>query len=1030
MIARGLVATILAVPLVAAVVAVAAPGAHRDAVRAGAAAAKAKPKGLRAPALQSPRDEASLGYVPAFTWARVKGADLYEFQLSADGAFRSIVLGQRSGSFRTKNTAATINQTLQDGNYFWRVRAINAKGDAGPWSRTRTLRKVWDDAPQLKAPAAGATIDYPNPLVLSWSSVPRAFKYSVEVATDPALSSPADGFKKPVETSGTDGAVSFALAPGTYYWAVTALDARGHKGTRSSVGTFNIAWPSTTATRIDDLNADPRVYDPQVSWDAVPGAARYEVEINSSDDFAPGSKVCCTDRTTGLSISPTKVLPNNTGLGGGYFWRVRAIDVDGNAGVWNRGPNFPKYFSPTDIESVPNLHLKDHIADVAQVGVPRLGYPVVAWDPAPGASSYEIQVASVTPLTTTFVSAAGTTIVVGSTAHMVPGTTISFANGDERSITSIVSSTQLTVDSPLSSTPAGGSSVQTSSGPCNWTATLWDVETASTAWTPLGPSAPTPVGLGGPAVSSDLAHLSAGRSYCVRIRARGDRDLHGDEVVSAWTELGDFLDWTPTFEYAPPPPQSCTTPPQMQASDYLTPAYGEVSTRMPFFAWDPVPGACSYYVVVATDASFTDVVDLAITRDPDYAPRVRSRPRTYPDETSSYFWAVLPAAASDGGGVASKPEDNAPREFHKRSRPPVLLGPIGGEAVARQPTFHWSSAEGARDYRLQVAQDPSFSDPLDDVRTDATAYTTASTYPADTALYWRVRADDENGIGLTWSEPATFSRRLPTPIPSSDNPTGGRTIPLLTWSPVEGAVSYDIHVDQPDGTQKDFNVRSAAFTPTAHYGTGVWQWKVRANFPKTSTGTTPGGYSVRQSFTRFIGSPAGARGIASSTRMLLSWDPAEMAKSYRVEISTNNSFTTRVESITTDNTSYAPKLTSRGYADGGTLYWRVASIDEGGNVGGYTTGTFSLPKRIKVVVKGALRHRVRTSVSVKVTDARGRSIRKAKVRVSGGGIRIQAKRTTKRGTIVFRLRPGRRGNVTFVASKGGYRSGSATVKVG
>jgi hypothetical protein len=1027
--ARGIVAAVLAAVLVAAVAALAAPTIHRDPARAHTA--KKKKGGLRAPALQSPGDEASLGYVPAFTWAPVRGAALYEFQLSADGAFRSIVLGQRNGSFRTKNTAATINQTLQDGNYFWRVRAINAKGDAGPWSRTRTLRKVWDDSPLLKAPAAGATINYPNPLVLSWSTVPRAYKYSVQVATDPALTSPADGFKKPVETSGTDGAVAFALAPGTYYWAVTPLDARSHKGTRSPIGTFNIAWPSTTATRIQDLNSDPRVYDPQLSWDAVSGAARYQVEINSSDDFSPGSKVCCGDATTGLSLSPTKVLPNNTGLGGGYFWRMRAIDVDGNPGAWNRGPNFPKYLSPTDIPSVPGLHLKDHTSDVGQTGVPKLGYPVVAWDPAPGAASYELQIANVTALATTFGSAAGTTIEVGSTANMVPATTIRFADTDEeRTITSIVDSTHLTIDSPLSSTPAGGSPVTTSSGPCNWTSTLWDVITAATAWTPLGPSAPTPLGLVAPGVSSDTAKLNDGKSYCVRIRARADSDLHGDDVVSAWTELGDFVHWTPTFEYAPPPPPSCTTPPLMQASDYLTPTYGEVSTRLPFFAWKPIPGACSYYVVVAKDAQFTNVVDLAITHDPDYAPRSRNRPKTYTDESSSYFWAVLPAAGPTGGGVISDPATSVFQEFQKRSLPPVLLGPIGGESVPRQPTFRWSSSEGARDYRLQVAQDPSFGDLLDNVTTDATAYTTSTTYPADTVLYWRVRADDENGTGLTWSEPATFSRSLPIPQPSPDNPTGGRTIPLLTWSPVEGAVSYDLHVDQPNGTAKDFTVRSAAFTPTAHYGTGVWQWKVRANFPKSGTGTVPGGYSARQPFTRFIGSPAGARGVASATRMLLAWDPVEMAKSYRVEISLDSSFTTRIESVTTDNTSFAPKLTSRSYVNGGRLYWRVASIDEGGNVGGYTTGAFALPKQIKVIVKGHLMRGATATARVAVTDARGKPVSRAKVRVSGGGISAVAKRTTRRGKIVFRLRPRRRGMVTFSASKGGYRSGSLRIKVG
>src|SRR5207248_1165151 len=196
--------------------------------------------------------------------------------------------------------------------------------------------------------------------------------------------------------------------------------------------------------------------------------------------------------------------------------------------------------------------------------------------------------------------------------------------------------------------------------------------------------------------------------------------------------------------------------------------------------------------------------------------------------------------------------------------------------------------------------------------------------------YWRVRATDDRGVALNWSGVGTFTRHLAVPIPSPDNPTGGRTIPLLTWSRVDGAVSYDIHIDQPDGSQKDFTLRSTAFTPISHYGTGVWRWKVRANFPKLPYGTISGPYSDSTPFTRFIGSPTGTRGVAGAGRILLSWDPAEMAKNYRVDVSTSNSFSSTVDSQTVDGTSYAPHLTQGAFTDGGTLYWRVASVDEGG----------------------------------------------------------------------------------------------------
>ena len=97
--------------------------------------------------------------------------------------------------------------------------------------------------------------------------------------------------------------------------------------------------------------------------------------------------------------------------------------------------------------------------------------------------------------------------------------------------------------------------------------------------------------------------------------------------------------------------------------------------------------------------------------------------------------------------------------------------------MTEQPVFRWTSVEGARRYRFQVAQEPTFAALLEDVTTASTSYTPFTTHPADTTLYWRVRADDENLIGLTWSSVRHFQRRLPTPVPASDNATSGDFTP-------------------------------------------------------------------------------------------------------------------------------------------------------------------------------------------------------------------------------------------------------------
>ena len=194
--------------------------------------------------------------------------------------------------------------------------------------------------------------------------------------------------------------------------------------------------------------------------------------------------------------------------------------------------------------------------------------------------------------------------------------------------------------------------------------------------------------------------------------------------------------------------------------------------------------------------------------------------------------------------------------------------------MTSQPTFCWSAATGARTYRLQVAQDPTFSDPINDVTTTSTAFTSSSTYPADTSLYRRVRANDERNVGLNWSEARPFRRRLPVPTLSPDNPSGGPFLPLITWSNVTGATSYDMFVEQVDCTTKSFTVRSTAFTPAFFYGTGVWRWRIRANFPKSGAGETDGPYSEVQSFTRRIDAPTGTRYLNKPRRVLLSWDPS------------------------------------------------------------------------------------------------------------------------------------------------------------
>ena len=709
------------------------------------------------PVQTAPADGAVVQFLPAMAWTAVPGASKYQFQISADEGMNSPVLGAGKDNFFTSNTRATLLKTVPNGTYWWRVRATNAAGEISAWTQPRSFRKLWNPQPAIQNPGSGASLSFPaNPVVLNWSAVAGAAHYLVSVASDPTLGSLVlkysnqDDPKGPPNIAANSAAITSALAPGSYYWSVMPVDAEGNRGVATPVASFSWLWPSTTVTHLVDLNAAPEVFDPQFSWDPVPGAARYEVEVNSSSDFAPGSKVCCSDTTIATSLSPTQVFEDNV-----YYWRVRALDPDNNAGVWNAGGSFLKTFDKVaapgmTAPSVKNLHMRDNLTDPGvDQDLLTPGYqtqvPVVTWNAVPGAASYDVEVTPYTGVT------------------------------------------------------------------CDWTASghHWHVKTAVNAWTPLGWvwNNQKPY-LDAHSVANDSSISLVTGPYCVRVRARADRATTG-EVYGDYTYLSDGSGGPdgPGFSFTDFPAGDACTPScnvgYLGSGDYGVPATGTLNGSTPYFTWKPLPrkawvmlkngssqdallltaqqeaawgnaiqatvrddlsdssqdelvlsggpcsptetydypnadlanlvaqintgsacvdatrpgasppsgplayvtntpfapGITSYFVLVSKDASFSNIVDYAFVRLPAYAPRTASNPTTYSDETTLYYWAVLPASTVNGGVAAGNPFSAAPPNFQKQSTPPTQLYPSSVQVFLDQPTFRWTPTLGARRYR-------------------------------------------------------------------------------------------------------------------------------------------------------------------------------------------------------------------------------------------------------------------------------------------------------------------------------------------
>lgn len=926
---------------------------------------------LSAPVALSPNEGAVIESVPAFEWSTVSGAARYEWEISADAGFNSPVLGLGLDHFFTRNTWATLTKTIPDGTYWWHARAVEADGDVGPWSASRSFVKQWAEQrfqPELLAPSNGSDVTYPTDVFrLAWTAVPGAVKYLVRVATDPSLGSLVwTGSAK--ETQASSFTPLLQLAPGqTYYWGVTPVDAEGNHGAASAVWSFTWRWNSATTTSRQDVASAPEIYDWQFSWGAVPGAAGYELEISTSSEFAPGSKVCCAVNlatkvtTIGTKYTPAVALRNNT-----YYWRVRAIDPSRNAGQWNEGASFFKSFDNLP-PSVQNLRMLDNPSP--STGGFATATPIVVWDAVPGASAYAVEV-------TKYVDGAG----------------------------------------------------------CDWTATSehWgqngSLTTTTTAWTPLGNgwnnvkpfASPLPV-------AWDVPSLVAGHSYCAKVTPLDKpSDITGQYISAPPTYVPSIdapaFTWTGPDAGGPCSP-SCSAG-SLGSGDYLTPVTGSTTAAMPLFRWKPITGAASYYVLVSRDPDFTNLADYGFTQVPAYAPRLTSGTRTYPDESADtpYYWAVLPATDIHGGGVTTAPSFSAPQNFVKESPAPDLVAPANGAVFSGPVTFSWNPVPGARQYRLQVSTDPSFSSGiLENAVTDSTAFTSDKSYVADTNLYWRVRADAEStdapfGVGLTWSNEdetpdlRSFRKTLAPPVPDPANATSGIDLPTWKWSTVPGAVSYDFHLELPNHQSSDFTgLPSAAAAPILLKGTGSWHWQVRANFPQVdSLALTKGPWSDRVAFTRTIPEPANPREDTDAGGLVLRWDPRLGAFNYRVQIATTEDFSFPVETATTENTSFAPKLMLPAYLAGGTFYWRVAAADDlVANVGDFTgPRTFT--------VSGTPVTRTATTIMLQVT-------KKASKLKAGGGV---APRAT--GQVTVKLYRKRGGSFHLLSTKNPMLSALST----
>jgi hypothetical protein len=815
--------------------------------------------------------------------------------------------------------------------------------------------------------------------VLSWSAVRKATSYEVQVDSSGSFDSPDYS----ATTVNTQLVPNRLLPIGDTSWRVRALFGSTRSAwSQSSFAVSPVATPVPLSPANDADLAQPSK-PPLLTWGGVQGATQYTVQVDSEPDMI-GAKSYTTRSTSLVVPDPLTV--------GDWYWQVTASKGSGI----NSLPSTISHFH-VDALSAPVI-----TAPADNITLSQVEDVVLDWEPVLGATTYDLQVSTDSDFNTIALSATN----LRSTRYS-PATTL---NNDQfwwrvRAVDPAGQQTPWTStlygfkrvwpEQPVAVYPQGSTG---SPAAINGTKAFYQ-------WTPVKHATRYQL-----QVSTDINFSPAVTDTCTTAqttytpRATGDCSFPTDSTPLFWHVrpldlpypsggLPGIFSTTQEFTYTPPAPPSGTWDPSalvtglkigIDGTGATTDGQGCTGTSpddvcagvpsTPVLSWDPVPGANFYYVYYGQDGNFTTTEIPAIpkTANTIFQLNTSNSKSALPDSQAgtAYYWHVMPCM--DNAHCGPNPVSSAnvlpdTRSFRKAS--PAVVGLSNTNPNSSEITFSWTdyyntnvgtawngedSNQTAKQYRIEVDNDESFGSPIDTQLVDQATYTEWSKLYPDGQYWWRVQAIDDQGQGLTWSAPQTFTKV--SPKVSLTSPVGSAHVSGTTpfrWGAAPFAGSYNIEVYKnddlafsPGNRVVTATVKTTAYVPTTPLpaSSSAYVWRVR----RLDGSNNPGPWSTTG---RFFSNGATASLVRPATgvwvpayRSLFEWTEVPGAATYQV-VFTGDSRAT----YTTPATAYAP-LSRLG---DGSYQWHVVALDPAGKVlGSSATRSFRVdgtpPKVVSV----------------------------------------------------------------------------------
>ncbi|MFZ2098597.1 MAG: hypothetical protein WAV05_18345, partial [Anaerolineales bacterium] len=272
---------------------------------------------------------------PDFSWTPVIGTAKYRFQIatSPDG-FNSPIL-----SSDTLTTTVQPKDRLENGEYWWRVIPIDTTDHLGTSSEIRKFTMAYGTYAMDLVPTLLEPLDETFPTftpTFRWTAVEGAELYRLEYTSDESCDFSVGTSVNTRQTSYTP--TDTFPNDARYCWHVRVTSDSG-VGDWSDTWHFQKQW-YLQPHLLSPTNLYQNGLYPLYSWTPVPGASRYKIEIADNPSFNPLFESSTTANTT--YTPQTKYYGTNH-----YYWRVTPIDGGGKLGLTSEVSEFQSNYDST-----------------------------------------------------------------------------------------------------------------------------------------------------------------------------------------------------------------------------------------------------------------------------------------------------------------------------------------------------------------------------------------------------------------------------------------------------------------------------------------------------------------------------------------------------------------------------------------------------------------------------------------------------------------------------------------------------------